>query len=276
MDYIELYIPCADSLQSEIWVAELSDLPFESFETDEISLKAYIKEPDYLCSKDAVDEFIRSTGVQCRITRIEAVNWNSVWESNFDPVEVDGKCRIRAPFHEPEPGTELDIVIMPKMSFGTGHHATTWLMSDALCGLDVRGLKGLDMGCGTGVLAIIAAKKGAAHMDAVDIDEWSYENSMENIGVNGVENSVTAILGDVSAISGKRYDFILANINRNILLADMQDYAEAMEPGGLLLMSGILTQDIPAIGEEAAKHGLVQLSSNTKDGWAVVTYRLKK
>lgn len=274
MDYIELYIPCADSMQSEIWVAELAELPFESFETDEISLKAYIPEPDYAAYKGQIEEFIRNSGVRCCVTKIEAVNWNSVWESNFDPVEVGGKCYIRAPFHEPKPENGIDVVIMPKMSFGTGHHATTWLMANEICGLDLNGLTGLDMGCGTGVLAIIAVKKGAAYMDAIDIDEWCYENSTENIGENHADDSITPILGDVSVIPDTKYDFILANINRNILLADMGEYVKAMKPGGLLLMSGILEQDIPAIDDEAVKHGLTQTGSNKKDGWAVVTYRL--
>lgn len=274
MDYIELFIPCADSLQAEIWVAELAELPFESFETDDTSLKAYIKEPDYQECIREVDGFIKSSGMRCGITKIKAVNWNSVWESNFEPVEVDGKCYIRAPFHELKPGNGIDIIIMPKMSFGTGHHATTWLMANGICDLDIEGRTGLDMGCGTGVLAIIAVKKGAAHMDAIDIDEWPYENCTENIKVNGVEDRITPILGDVSAIPETKYDFILANINRNILLADMGGYVKAMKPGALLIMSGILGQDIPAIDEEATKHGLTQLNTNRKDGWAAVTYRL--
>lgn len=273
MDYIELYIPCADSIQSEIWVAELSDMPFESFETDETSLKAYIPEPEYVKCSAEIDAFIKTTGAKCVVTKIEAVNWNSVWESNFEPVEVGDKCFIRAPFHEPKSGNGLDIVIMPKMSFGTGHHATTWLVANEVCDMDLTGKKGLDMGCGTGVLAIIAVKKGAEHVDAIDIDEWCFENCTENIQVNNAEQYVVPILGDVSSIQGP-YDFILANINRNILLADMGAYVKAMNPGAALIMSGILEQDIPAIEEEAVKHGLIRIGSNLKDGWAAVKYRL--
>lgn len=273
MNYTELYIPVIDSEQAEIYIAELAEMPFESFDQNDTCLKAYIREDELEKCRVQVEDFIGTTGVECKLTTIETVNWNSVWESNFTPVEVEGKCAIRAPFHDAYPAFELDIVIMPKMSFGTGHHATTWLMTAELMEHRFNGQRGLDMGSGTGVLAIIAAKRGAAHIDAVDIDEWAYENSAENLAANGVEDKVTPILGDVAAIDGKHYDFILANINRNILLADMDKYVATLNGGGQLIMSGILEKDIPAISQKAESLGLSHLNTRLKDGWAAISYK---
>ena len=159
---------------------------------------------------------------------------------------------------------------MPKMSFGTGHHATTWLMSRAVLDLGVAGRTGLDMGSGTGVLAIVAAKCGAAHVDAVDIDDWADENCRENVAANGVSERITPMLGDVRRIAGRSYDFILANINRNILVADMAAYAAALTLGGDLVMSGFLEQDVPAITEAAAKLGMTVAATADRDGWMLV------
>lgn len=273
MNYIELYIPTRDTMEAEIYMAELADYPFESFEQGETFLKAYIRADALPGCRCPLDEFLRTTGVECRFTEIEQQNWNRLWESNFEPVEVEGRAVIRAPFHDEPAAAEVDVIIMPKMSFGTGHHATTWLMTAGLLDLDVAGLRGLDMGSGTGVLAIVAAKRGAAHMDAVDIDEWAFENCTENIAVNGVADKVTPIMGDVSAIAGRTYDFILANINRNILLADMESYVAAMRPGAILMMSGILEQDIPAITEKARSLDLSPTGQRIKDGWAMVACR---
>lgn len=276
MNYIELYIPARDSMQSEIFMAELAGFPFESFEQEATCLKAYIRKEELAACRAEVDEFLLTTGVECRYTEIAQQNWNALWESGFEPVNVGGRCVIRAPFHDEPADDVLDIVIMPKMSFGTGHHATTWLMTAAIMDADLRGLSGLDMGSGTGVLSIVAAKRGAAHLDAVDIDGWAYENCMENIEVNDVAGSVTPILGDVSAISGRSYDFILANINRNILLADMESYRAVLSDGGAVIMSGILEKDIPAISEKAASLGLTVCSTRTKEGWAVVICRWRR
>ncbi len=272
MNYIELYIPTRDALEAEIHMAELAGWPFESFEHGETFLKAYIRGDELPECRGALDEYLRGTGVECRFTEIEQQNWNQLWESNFEPVDVDGRAVIRAPFHDEPAEAEVDVIIMPKMSFGTGHHATTWLMTAGLLDLDVEGRQGLDMGSGTGVLAIVAAMRGAAHVDAVDIDEWAFENCTENIAVNGVADKVTPMLGDVSVIAGRSYDFILANINRNILLADMEGYAAAMQPGATLMMSGILEHDIPAIGEKARSLGLSPAGQRTKDGWAMVVF----
>ena len=169
------------------------------------------------CKTD-VDALLARRGVEGRYAVIPTQNWNASWESDFPPVDVEGRLRIRAPFHDPAPAGEMEAVVLPRMSFGTGHHATTWLMSRAVLGLGVAGRTGLDMGSGTGVLAIVAAKCGAAHVDAVDIDDWADENCRENVAANGVADRVEPMLGDVGRIAGRRYDFILANINRNVLV----------------------------------------------------------
>ncbi len=272
MDYVEVNIPVRDAEQSEIVTALLSDFSFESFTEDRGILKAYIPKDALAGEKGDIDDILNGMEIKgARYIEIETQNWNALWESNFQPVEVDGLCTIRAPF-SPAPLLGLDIVIMPKMSFGTGHHATTYLMAAEIMKRDFTALCGLDMGSGTGVLAIIAVKRGAEYMDAVDIDDWAYQNCVENIADNGVADKVTPILGNVEGIKGKKYDFILANINRNILLADMPVYADCLNPGGELLMSGILEADIPAIRDRAEELGLSYMGERLKDGWAAVCF----
>ena len=270
MDYVALNIPCSDDEQAGILTAELADFPFESFETGDGVLKAYIPQERLADCKELVDGLLARYGVAGRYISIETQNWNALWESNFPAVDVEGRLRIRAPFHEAAPAGETEVIVMPKMSFGTGHHATTWLMSRAVLDLGVAGRTGLDMGSGTGVLAIVAAKCGAAHVDAVDIDDWSDENCRENVAANGVSERITPMLGDVRRIAGRSYDFILANINRNILVADMAAYAAALTLGGDLVMSGFLEQDVPAITEAAAKLGMTVAATADRDGWMLV------
>ncbi len=274
MDYVELDIPVADSLQSEILTAELADYPFESFSEENSVLKAYIPGERLADCKDRVDALLAGRGVEgARYIAIETQNWNALWESNFTPVDVDGRVRIRAPFHPEAPAGVLEVVIMPKMSFGTGHHATTCLMVSCLMDLELTGREGLDMGSGTGVLAIVAVKRGAARVDAVDIDEWADENCRENIRRNGVADRIEPLLGDVRRIAGRSYDFLTANINRNILAGDMSSYAAALRPGGDLLMSGFLEADIPLIRAAAVQAGLCFAGSRLRDGWAAVHCR---
>jgi ribosomal protein L11 methyltransferase len=276
MTYVELTIPVSDPQESELLVAELGEMPFDSFLEEEGFLKAYIPShalPDW---KGRADALLAERGITgARYIEIETQNWNAVWESQFSPVEVEGKLVIRAPFHPSTEGDMREIVIMPKMSFGTGHHATTWLMSSEMLSHDFAGKRVLDMGSGTGVLAILAAKMGARAVDAVDIDEWAYNNSVENIAANGVEGTVHPELGDVRAIRGKKYDTVLANINRNILLADMPAYVETLEDGGEVIVSGILEADIPTIERRAVELGLWPSAQRIKDGWAVLSFRLK-
>ncbi len=270
MDYIALNIPVADAEQADILTAELAEWPFESFEVAEGMLKAYILGERLADCKREIDTLMASYGVKGRYIAIETQNWNALWESNFPEVDVEGRLRIRAPFHAPSPEGLMEVVLMPKMSFGTGHHATTWLMSRAVLDMDVAGREGLDMGSGTGVLSIVAVKCGAAHMDAVDIDDWADENCRENIAMNGIGERITPILGDVRRIAGRRYDFILANINRNILTADMPAYAAALNEGGDLVMSGFLEEDLPIIIARAAELGLTHVKTASRDGWQAV------
>lgn len=273
MDYTVLHIAVSDDEQAEILTAELADFPFESFETEGGLLKAYIPAVRLSGCKTDVDALLARRGVEGRYAVIPTQNWNASWESDFPPVDVEGRLRIRAPFHDPAPAGEMEAVVLPRMSFGTGHHATTWLMSRAVLGLGVAGRTGLDMGSGTGVLAIVAAKCGAAHVDAVDIDDWADENCRENVAANGVADRVTPMLGDVRRIVGRRYDFILANINRNILVADMAAYAAALLPGGDLVMSGFLEPDVGPIVARAAELGLRHVATQSREGWMLVHVR---
>lgn len=273
MDYISLQIPVTDAEQGEILTAELADYPFESFETEGSMLKAYIPGDRLADCKSEVDALLDRYGVTGRYIAIETQNWNALWERNYPATDVEGRLRIRAPFHEAAPAGELEVVVMPKMSFGTGHHATTWLMSRAVLDLGVSGRRGLDMGSGTGVLSIVAVKCGAAHVDAVDIDDWADANCRENIAANGVSDRITPILGDVRSIVGRHYDFILANINRNILLADMPSYAAALNAGGDLVMSGFLEADVPALVAAAEGFGMTLVETAGRDGWMMVHVR---
>lgn len=273
MDYVALNIAFSDEGQAEILTAELADYPFESFETDGGLLKAYIPQELLPGCKTAVDALLARYDVQGRYAAIATQNWNALWESDFPPVDVEGRLLIRAPQHTPAPAGVTEVVVMPDMSFGTGHHATTWLVARAVLDLGVAGRRGLDMGSGTGVLSIVAAKCGAAHVDAVDIDDRADANCRANIAANGVADRVTPMQGDVRRIAGRHYGFILANINRNILTADMSAYAAALDAGGDLVMSGFLEQDVPVITDCAGKLGLRLVATAGKEGWMMVHVR---
>lgn len=273
MDYIELNIPVWSSEQSEIIMAELADYPFDSFTEQGNHLKAYIPQDLLADCKDDVDQMLSGYEIAgARYISIETKNWNAEWESNFSPVEVEDKILIRAPFHEPSSKFAQEVVIMPKMSFGTGHHSTTYLMSLKLSGLNLSGKRGLDMGSGTGVLAILAVKYGASSVDAIDIDEWAYENCCENLVQNGVSDQVTPLLGNASLLEGRAYDFVLANINCNILLADMPRYVATLPQGGVLLMSGFFVEDIPLLQDRAEELGMAYDGFVERDGWAVAEF----
>ena len=272
MDYTVLHIAVSDDEQAEILTAELADFPFESFETGDGVLKAYIPQERLADCKEQVDGLLARYGVAGRYISIETQNWNALWESNFPAVDVEGRLRIRAPFHEAAPAGETEVIVMPKMSFGTGHHATTWLVSRAVLDLGVAGRRGLDMGSGTGVLSIVAAKCGAVHVDAVDIDDWADANCRENIASNGVADRIEPMLGDVRRIAGRHYGFILANINRNILLEDMPHYVARLLPQGLLIMSGFYLQDLPLIQERAAQSGLTFMTYREDKNWVAASF----
>ncbi len=257
---------------SDILLAELEDTAFESFEETENGLSAYVQESlltdDILAEVSILDnpEFTISYEVE----KIETVNWNEEWEKNFSPIEVRENCYIRAPFHETK-NAKYEIVIEPKMSFGTGHHQTTHMMLEHLLDTDLANKKTLDMGCGTAVLAILAEMKGAKQIDAIDIDNWCYLNSLENVERNNC-SQIAVYEGDVSLLEDKKYDVIIANINRNILLNDMQAYAACLDKGGLLFLSGFYQEDIPVIDQSCVNNGLKLEKQLQKDNWVALKY----
>ncbi|MCC8088948.1 MAG: 50S ribosomal protein L11 methyltransferase [Rikenellaceae bacterium] len=277
MNYIEFTVdmpPNGDENCSEILIADLADLGFESFTEEDGKVKGYVTEADYGLYEIMIDNYLADTGYKYDKKYIEnSTNWNAQWESNFHPIDVDGRCYIRAPFHEEAAGYEYIVTIMPKMSFGTGHHATTHLMIEAILDSDLADCTVLNMGSGTGVLAILAIMAGADSVDAIDIDEWAYENCRENAEINDASDRINIMLGDASLLKEPRkYDFIFANINRNILLADMGKYADSLKPEGGLFMSGFLDIDSGKISDKAINLGLKPTDKNLRDGWCMMKF----
>lgn len=259
-------------LGSEILIAELGEKPFESFIETETGFSAFIQKD--LWTKDILDDIylLHNTDftISHTIEEIDQVNWNQEWEKNFEAIDVDGKCHVRAPFH-PKTNAEFDIIIEPKMSFGTGHHETTHMMIQHLLETNVTNLKTLDMGCGTAILAILAEMKGAKPIDAIDIDNWCYLNSIENAERNDCKE-ITVYEGDAALLKDKKYDLIIANINRNILLNDMQQYADCLNKNGILLLSGFYTEDIPYIDASCTEKGLTYIKKFERNNWTSLKY----
>lgn len=277
MDYIELSVPVADDTQAEIVTAMLSDLPFEAFDGQSGHLSAYIPADlyDEACRR-AATEALAAVGVtDFDENRIARSNWNADWESDFTPVEIGGRhpVRIRATHHEPAPEGVTDIVVAPHMSFGTGHHATTSMMVRLVAEMGVGGQRGLDMGCGTGILSIAAAKFGAESMTAVDIDSWACDSCRESAALNGVADRIETLCGSIGEVAGRRFDFILANIGRNIVVDMMPSFASMLDAGGRCIMSGFFVDDAAAVEAAAAEAGLERELIEECDGWAVVACR---
>ncbi|MFK8298345.1 50S ribosomal protein L11 methyltransferase [Capnocytophaga cynodegmi] len=258
---------------SEILVAELAELGFESFVDSENGILAYIQEN--LWHKNILDDVYILQSAEFKISytfkTIEQINWNEEWERNFSPIVVDDICTIRAPFHE-VPNTTYDIIIEPKMSFGTGHHETTYMMLQFLLNTDLQEKKVLDMGCGTSVLAIMAEKRGAKSITAIDVDDWCVQNSVENIERNHCKN-ISVKLGDASLIDNENFDVVIANINRNILLSDIPQYAKTLPSEGTLLLSGFYESDIPVITNKCNENDLKLVEKLERNQWVALKFK---
>lgn len=257
----------------DILIAQLGDLGFESFVETETGFDAYVAKD--LWSDDwnlnAVEGF-DEVKVEFSKVLIEDQNWNAEWEKNFDPILIGEDCYIRATFHEPQPSFPFEIVIEPKMSFGTGHHQTTTMMVQLTLEMDFKGKQVLDMGAGTAVLAILAGMKGAKPITAIDIDEWAYLNAKENVSMNGF-GDIRVEMGGAELLGTEQFDVIFANINRNILLEDIPSYAKVLNENGNLLLSGFYKEDVSLIEEKCKSCGLLFEKSKNIDNWVALQFK---
>ncbi len=261
---------------SDLIIAELDQHGYDSFQETETGVQAYIliDEFDEEVIKDLQQQYEDVVEFNYSVSELENKNWNEEWEKNFEQSIISDECIVRASFHVPDKEYKYDIVINPRMSFGTGHHATTSMMLLHELDMDIQGKKVLDAGCGTGVLAIMAAKLGASEVFAYDIDDWSYNNAVDNFSLNNTE-TVNISVGEVDvAIPNRPYEVILANINKNVLLQDIQHFANILQENGYLVLSGFYEKDIEDLMYEAKKHDLSLENQKEKDGW--VSLRLKK
>lgn len=283
-DYYEVKfsIRPASETASDLLCDSLGEIGFESFVGDDehpgATLTAYV--PASLMNEKAIAEACTSTGMDVEIshesTFVEGQDWNAEWEKNyFQPIIIGDRCVVHSSFHTDVPSAEYDIVIDPKMAFGTGHHATTSLMAENILSLDLRGKTVVDMGTGTGILAILAAMRGAESVTAIEIDGFAFENACENFRLNGTDGPTHPILGDASALATVApADVFLANINRNIITGDIDRYAQTLKDGGTMLLSGFYEEDVPIVEAAASQHGLVPLGYDVRDRWTCL--KLKK
>lgn len=279
-EYIEVSVkidPYSDE-NAEILMAELEEFPFESFSMEHPYLKCYIQkdlysQQDLKVVLSGLDQYRFTTSFTAAL--LPATNWNAVWESQFTPIVVDGKCTIKASFHKGLKRTRFNITIDPKMAFGTGHHQTTYMMCRALLANEpeIRDKVVMDMGCGTAILAILAAKMGARHVYGIDIDAVAAISAYDNARSNKVSKRVETYCGDASLLQAGKYDILLANINRNILLQDMATYSRCIRKDGLLFTSGFYVEDMPMICTAAKTAGLEYAGHDSIDNWCCVTFR---
>ncbi len=276
MDYFKITIRITpfEEWVRDVLSAQLAEKGFESFLETESGMEAFIPTGDY--NESDVNQLLKAFeehhSFHLQKERIESQNWNETWEKNyFSPLMVGGECLIRAPFHKDYPSLKYEIVIEPNMAFGTGNHETTTMMLEAILSRDFTGKTVLDMGCGTGILSILASMKGAGKITAIDIDEWAYKGARENAALNGISN-MTVRMGDASLLENEKYDALFANIHKNVLLEDMAAYSKSLKKGGELFMSGFYQNDIPDIKKQAENEGLSETGCKTKNNWVVSIY----
>ncbi len=262
-NYIKISIAINSSEQAEILIAQLSEINFEGFEESENNLFAFIPEKEF--NEMELRQIISPLSLSFFKEIIEQRNWNEEWEKDFDPVIVGNFCAIRASFHKPVSSVKYELIITPKMSFGTGHHATTFLMIQAMEQIDFINKSVFDFGTGTGVLSILAEKLGAESINAIDIDDWSIENAKENINENNCHNIYLAKGTEI--ITNKKFDVILANINKNVILPKLATMQQQLTPQGVLLISGLVEQDFEDIDKEAQTNHLFVIEKLSRDGW---------
>lgn len=274
MQYYEVVITSSFPYAYDILTAALADIGFESFSDEEDVLKAYIQEQHYDSAllQNILQEYQPNFGFSYKVNTVETRNWNAIWEENFQPISIPGKLHVRALFHTPDPSYPLEIVIQPKMSFGTGHHATTYQVMDLMLGHNFQAKKVMDFGTGTGILAILAKKLGAAEVWAVDNDPQCIENASENFEINHTPG-IHLQLGDINTSGNEVYDIIIGNITRNIILEFLPSIAAMLAKNGLFIASGFYEADLPMLKEQAAAAGIVLQSHTVKDSWCAALFK---
>lgn len=275
MNYIQVDIKLSEKKPySDIITAKLNEIEFESYQETDSGLQAYIQKIHF--NKELLDDVFKildkKVDYDFTVKEIQQQNWNAHWEGSFDPIHINEQCIIRADFHSAT-GLPFELIITPKMSFGTGHHATTFLMANELFGLELKEKSVLDMGSGTGVLSILSEKLGAKNCIGIDIDDWADKNAKENAILNTCKKTEFE-LGDVTKIEGRKFDVVLANINRNIILADLGKYCAALNAEGDILLSGFYKEDEHLIIEKAAELSLKLIASKEKENWLLLHFKI--
>lgn len=272
--YTTVQITCPPDLV-DLLIAELAERNYDGFlETDQ-GFETYRPADDFdeIELQQVLDRYRPRAEISYTTQTVAEQNWNAEWEKNFEPIVVADQCRVRASFHATEPAYAYDIVINPKMAFGTGHHATTYLMLREQLSIDHHGKRVMDAGCGTGILSIMAHRRGSAHVLAFDTDSWAVENSQENFELNGAD-TIQFFQGTVSDVADPDlFDIILANINRNVLLDEMAQYVRHLAPGGLLLLSGFYEEDLPLLRKATTAQGLTEVQADSRERWAVLSFK---
>ncbi len=278
MEYTRVILDIKPEAFVPVIVAELGEIGFDGFEEKESILEAYIEKGTF--DKPLLDEILMRYKelAQIDLKSIEGLenkNWNEIWESNFEPIFVEDKVVVRAPFHDKFSEYQHNILIEPKMSFGTGHHETTWMMMKEMLEIDFKGKTVLDFGCGTGILAVLAFQKEASKIEAIDHEDWAFQNALENIERNGVVNA-NVMQGSMELVKGMKFDHILANVNRNVLIKYMKDLSDCLEDSGEILFSGILEDDKETLAKAAESEGLYRINELSKGKWILLHCRKNK